>query len=157
MSKRTDTASKTIKAPAAKIYEGLTDPDALEAWLPPTGMSAQVEDFDLRQGGGYRMTLTYDAPASGTAGKTEANTDVVDVVFTSLIQDREIVQVATFQSNDPAFAGAMTMTWTLSPGNDATEVTITAEDVPEGISEKDHLDGLNASLDNLARFVASHP
>jgi uncharacterized protein YndB with AHSA1/START domain len=156
MSGRTDQVSKTIQASAAAIYKALVDPEALAIWLPPKGMRAEIENFDLRQEGGYRMTLTYDAPPPGAAGKSGVSTDVVDVVFAKLVPDLEIVELATFQSDDPAFAGAMTMTWTLSSKNDATEVTITAEDVPEGIKESDHLEGLNASLNNLADYVAHH-
>ena len=100
------------------------------------------------------MSLSYDDPERAQSGKTETNMDVVDVIFAKIVPDREIVQMATFQSDDPAFAGAMTMTWTLTSNNDATEVTIIAEDVPSGIKESDHIDGMTASLDNLAEFVA---
>lgn len=155
MSGRTDRASKIVHAPASVIYKALVDADALEKWLPPKGMSAKIERFDLRQEGGYRMTLSYDDPNTEHAGKTSEGTDVVDVIFAKLVPDREIVQLATFQSEDPAFAGAMTMTWTLASNNDATEVTVTAEDVPTGIKESDHVEGLNASLENLAAFVAA--
>ncbi len=48
----------------------------------------------------------------------------------------------------------MTMIWTLTPIEAGTEVRIVAENVPEGVSEADHAQGLPSSLDNLARFVA---
>jgi uncharacterized protein YndB with AHSA1/START domain len=154
MSGRVDRASKTIHASASVIYRALVDPDGLAKWLPPKGMTATIDNFDLRQEGGYRMSLSYDDPERAQSGKTETNMDVVDVIFAKIVPDREIVQMATFQSDDPAFAGAMTMTWTLTSNNDATEVTIIAEDVPSGIKESDHIDGMTASLDNLAEFVA---
>ena len=47
----------------------------------------------------------------------------------------------------------MTMTWTVSEEVSGTRVEIVAEDVPDGISAKDHAVGLAASLENLARFV----
>ena len=154
MSGRTDRASKTIHASASTIYKALVDPDALAQWLPPKGMTGKIDNFDLRQEGGYRITLSYDDPDLAKSGKTEANLDVVDVVFAKIVPDREIVEVVTFKSDDHAFAGAMTMTWTLTSNNDATEVSIIAEDVPQGIKESDHIDGMTASLDNLAEFVA---
>jgi uncharacterized protein YndB with AHSA1/START domain len=153
MGKRTDQAAKIIHAPPAIIYRALTDPRELVVWLPPSGMSGRVEGFDLREGGGYRMILTYDAPGQGVRGKTSTESDVVDVRFTALTPDREIVQAVDFQSDDPAFGGTMTMTWTLTPSGDDTAVRIMAENVPEGISETDHAAGLSSSLDNLARFV----
>ena len=102
------------------------------------------------------MILSYDAPIAETTGKTSANEDVVDVCFTQIELNRRIVQVVDFQSDDPAFSGPMTMTWTLTPADGGTEVRIVAENVPEGISEADHAEGLRSSLDNLGRFVAPY-
>ena len=53
----------------------------------------------------------------------------------------------------PAFAGTMTMTWELRAVARGTEVVISADNVPVGISVDDHVTGMNASLDNLAGFV----
>jgi hypothetical protein len=47
----------------------------------------------------------------------------------------------------------MVMTWTLGPAAGGTLVTLTAENVPPGISAEDHSAGLASSLENLARFV----
>jgi uncharacterized protein YndB with AHSA1/START domain len=76
------------------------------------------------------------------------------VRFTEIEPNQCIVQVVDFQSDDPAFSGPVTMTWTLTPADGGTEVRIVAENVPEGISEADHAEGLRSSLDNLDRFVA---
>ena len=47
----------------------------------------------------------------------------------------------------------MTMTWRLSPAADGARVTVEAENVPVGISAKDHEAGMAASLSNLADYV----
>ncbi|WP_268741775.1 SRPBCC domain-containing protein [Paenibacillus vortex] len=47
----------------------------------------------------------------------------------------------------------MTMTWTLTALAEGTEVTIVCENVPEGIRQEDHEEGLNSSLHNLAVFT----
>lgn len=57
-------------------------------------------------------------------------------------------------SDDPAFAGTMTMTWTVRSVDGGTLVEITADDVPDAISAEDHAAGLASSLENLARHVA---
>jgi uncharacterized protein YndB with AHSA1/START domain len=155
MRKRTDQAAKVINATPERLYRALTVPAELVQWLPPQGMSGRFAHFDLRKGGGYRMILTYDAAVAGRSGKTTASEDVVEVRFTEVEPNRRIVQVVDFQSGDPAFAGAMTMTWTLTPAAGGTEVRIVAENVPEGIGEADHAEGLRSSLDNLARFVGT--
>jgi uncharacterized protein YndB with AHSA1/START domain len=149
---RTDTAWKTIAATPGAIYAALTDPDARARWLPPPGMTGRFDWFDARPGGGYRMTLTH-ADASAAPGKSSPESDVVEARFVSLMPHREIAEAIEFVSDDPAFAGTMTMTWSLQPAPGGTLVTITASDVPSGITEADHAEGLNASLTGLARFV----
>lgn len=58
-------------------------------------------------------------------------------------------------SDDPSFAGKMTMTWTLAAVQEGTEVTVVCEEVPEGIRREDHDAGLRSTLKNLAAFTES--
>ena len=121
-------------------------------WRAPFGMTAEVKGFDPRRGGGYRMLLTYDDP-SGAPGKTDTATDVVNVRFLELDPDARIIEVITFDSKDPAFAGAMTLTTTMVAVNGGTKVTFVAENVPPGINEDDHRKGMESSLKNLANLL----
>jgi uncharacterized protein YndB with AHSA1/START domain len=148
---RTDSASLVIAAPPERIYAALVDEAALAQWLPPTGMTGRFESFDARPGGSYRLVLTYDDPSA--AGKSGGATDIVDGSFTELIADVRVVQSVEFDSNDPSFAGTMTMTWELHPVQGGTEVVFRADDVPDGISADDHATGMNASLANLAGYI----
>ena len=68
-----------------------------------------------------------------------------------------IVQAAVFESEDPAFAGEMQISWRFEPADDGqhTRVTVRCEDVPSGIGEEDHQAGLRSTLENLAAFVES--
>lgn len=147
---RTDQASRVIDASPERIYRAFTDPDMLTKWLPPVGMTGRFERFDARPGGSYRMVLTY-LDASGAPGKSSADSDVVEARFVDLVPDVRVLQAVDFVSDDPAFAGTMTMTWELEPGPDGTRVTFRADDVPDGISADDHAAGLTSSLANLAR------
>lgn len=149
---RTDIASRVIAAPPAQVYAALVDPAALEAWLPPDGMTATFERFDPSPGGSYRLVLTY-ADTSLAAGKTTADADVVEARYVDVVPDVRVVQEVDFVSDDPAFAGTMTMTWEVTAIDGGTRVDITADDVPEGISAEDHATGLASSLANLAAYV----
>ncbi len=149
---RTDTSSRVVSAPPHRVYAALVDAEALAAWLPPDGMSGRFERFDARPGGAYRMVLTYD-DAAGAPGKATADSDVVDGRFVELVPGRRVVQTGDFESDDPAFAGTMTTTWTLDATGEGTLVTIRADDVPDGISAEDHAAGLASSLANLAAYV----
>jgi uncharacterized protein YndB with AHSA1/START domain len=152
---RTDAASRVIAAPPDRVYAAMVDPDALAEWLPPAGMSGRFDRFEPRAGGGYRLTLTYaDAPAGG--GKTSAVSDVVEARFVELEPGVRMRQAVDFESDDPAFAGTMTMTWSLeAAGGGATRVEFRADDVPSGISADDHQAGLTSSLANLAAYLES--
>lgn len=152
MSGRIDQASRIVAASPPAVWAAMTDPARLERWLPPKGMTAYFERFDLRCGGGYRMVLIY-ADAGGSPGKSGADRDVVEVRFARIEPERRLEQLVEFDSDDPAFAGTMRMTWSLRPVPGGTEITIRASDVPPGIGAEDHAKGLRASLDNLADYL----
>ena len=141
---RTDRASRVIKASAQKIYAAHVDPQAVAQWRPPQGMRATIHSFDARAGGGYRMAFAYDdAPV---LGKTSANADVFEGRFVELVPGERVVERVEFQSDDPAFAGAMTIATTLVAVMDGTEVSIVCENVPEGIGAADHQAGMASTL-----------
>jgi hypothetical protein len=70
-----------------------------------------------------------------------------------MIPDQRIVERVEFQSDDPAYAGPMTLTWTLRDVPGGTEVTALCENAPEGIKPSDHEAGIRSSLENLAAFT----
>ncbi len=113
--RRTDRADRLIKASPRTIYAALVDAAAVAVWLPPDGMKGQVLAFEPHAGGAFRMALIYEAPDDTTQGKTSDQTDVVSGHFVALEPDRRVVQETAFQSDDPAFAGVMRITWALEP------------------------------------------
>jgi len=135
-----------------RVFAALVDPDALVAWLPPAGMNGRFEHFDARPGGSYRLVLTY-TNASTASGKATADSDIVEARFVDIVPGVRVVQAVNFVSDDPDYAGTMTMTWTLTASEDGTRVDIRADDVPAGISAEDHAAGLASSLANLAAHV----
>ena len=151
---RTDSASRVVAAPPARVYAAFVDEEALAAWLPPEGMTARFERFDLRPGGSYRLVLTY-TDAATASGKATPDSDIVEARYVALVPEIRVVQAVDFASDDPAFAGTMTMTWAVQEIEGGTRVEIVAEDVPDGISAEDHAAGLTSSLENLARHLES--
>ncbi|WP_164214346.1 SRPBCC domain-containing protein [Virgibacillus sp. YIM 98842] len=148
--RRTDTASKMIKASPQTIYQSFINPEALVSWLPPKGMSGCIDKFEPCEGGTYRITLTYEVDHPG---KTSENTDVARGKFLELVPDKRIVQSIEFDSEDPAFSGEMVQKWLLEPTSEGTKVTIICENVPWGIQKEDHDEGLMSTLENLAIFT----
>lgn len=127
----------------------------MERWVPPKNMTATVLHFDFREGGSYRMRLSYKEPEHGR-GKTSDDADEVQVRFVRLIDAKRIEQEVTFESNDAAFSGVIRMTWTFDRVENGTLVTIRAEDVPRGIQPEDHEAGMNSTLDGLASSLRTN-
>lgn len=152
MTGRTDSASRVIAAPAAAVYAAQLDPVALARWLPPDGMELTVDRLEPRAGGAIEMVLTYNE-ADRRNAKSGADRDVVRGQFVALEPSRRVVQDMDFVSDDPDYTGTMRMTWDFTPEGAGTRVTVSAENVPSGISAEDHAAGLNASLANLAAYL----
>lgn len=149
---RVDQARRTIRARPSNVYQAFASREALASWLPPKGMTGDVLEYSFREGGGYRMRLTYDQP-NPAGGKTSEDSDEVEVTFVRLETDRRIEQRVVFASDAPEFAGSMKMTWSFTAARGETEVSVRCEDVPPGIRPEDHEAGLASTLENLARFT----
>lgn len=150
--KRTDSASRVIMASPQTIYQAFLNPESLVSWLPPKGMSGQIDMFYPREGGTYKVTLTYETDHSNP-GKTSENTDVFQGRFLNLVPDKQIVQLVKFDSDDPDFSGEMIQKWLMEGTSGGTKVTIICENVPKGIRKEDHGIGLRSTLENLAFFT----
>jgi uncharacterized protein YndB with AHSA1/START domain len=146
---RTDRASRVVRAPLDQVFRAFIDRASLETWLPPAGMTARFERFDPWPGGSYRLILTYTDP-EGSGAKSSPDSDIVEARYVDIVHDERVVQAIDFVSNDPAFAGTMTMTWAVRATDGGTHVEFTADDVPVGISADDHAAGMASSLQNLA-------
>jgi len=143
--------TRHVKASPQAVYRALTDPAAVAAWRVPEGMSARVHTFEPREGGAFRVSLTYDG--GGGAGKSGGHTDTYRGHFARLVPGEVVVEVLAFETDDEALGGAMTMTTTLTPADGGTDVEILHEDVPDAVPRADNEQGTRMALDRLARLV----
>ena len=145
--------SRLIRAPRAAIYEAFLNPGSLATWLPPEGMTAEVHEFNPHEGGAFRLSLTYEAPGHSAPGKTSVDSDMIKGRFVELAPGERIVWRTTFESDDPGFAGEMTITWTFVAVENGTEVSVLCENIPAGVRPEDNAAGSRSSLEKLAAFV----
>lgn len=143
--------SRRIRAPRERVYRALVDARAVAIWMVPTGMTSHVHAFDAREGGAFRISLTYDAP-TGT-GKTTDHTDTFHGRFTSLVPNERVVEVVEFETDDAAMQGEMTITYALVDANGETELVAEHANLPPGLSAADNELGWRISLAKLAEFV----
>jgi uncharacterized protein YndB with AHSA1/START domain len=143
--------TRHIRAPRTVVYRALLDPSDVQGWMVPGEMTSEVHAFDPREGGGFRISLTYAAPTS--AGKTSAHTDTYHGRFVRLVADTEIVQVIEFETDDPRLQGEMTVTYSLADADGGTALTGRHENLPPGVSAADNELGWSMSLGKLAALV----
>jgi uncharacterized protein YndB with AHSA1/START domain len=98
--------TRHVNAPRARVYHVLLDARAVATWMVPTGMTSDVHAFDAREGGSFRISLTYDEP-TGT-GKTTAHTETYHGRFVKLVTNEQVVEVVEFETTDPALRGEIT-------------------------------------------------
>ena len=140
-----------VKAPRSVVYRALLDADAIARWRVPAGMTSQVHEFDPREGGGFRVSLTYDEP--GRSGKSASRTDTYHGHFARLNPDQQVVEVFEFEAADPALRAVMTMTTTLADADDGTEILVVHDGIPASVPPADNETGTRMALANLAALV----
>lgn len=145
--------SRVIKASRESLYRAFTDPGALAIWMAPGEMTGKVHHFDARVGGGYQMSLYYPPSEQVNHGKTSEREDRYTARFLELTPPTRIVQSISFDTEDPAFSGEMTMAVTLEAHDEGTRVTIGFEHIPPGIRPEDNDEGTRLSLEKLAHYV----
>ena len=145
--------TRLIKAPRRRVYEALIDPTVVARWKVPAGMTCVVHEFEPREGGRLRISLTYDAP--DRTGKTVAATDTYHGRFVELVPDELVVEADEFETADPALRGEMLITISLADADGGTELVAVHERLPEGLSPADNEVGWRESLTRLAALVES--
>ncbi len=141
-----------LNADRARVYRALLDPEAIGQWRVPFGMSCEVHEFDAREGGTLRVSLTYDALEG--RGKSTSSTDTYRGRFVRLVPDETVVEVDEFETDDPALRSKMTMTITLSDAEaGGTDLVALHEGLPDGVPTADNELGWRQSLTRLAALV----
>jgi uncharacterized protein YndB with AHSA1/START domain len=140
-----------VNAPRANVYRALLDAHAVATWMVPTGMTSHVHAFDAREGGLFRISLTYDEP-TGT-GNTTAHTDTYHGRFVKLVKNEQVVEVVEFETTDPALRGEMTITFSLADADGGTDILAVHDGLPRGLPTADNEAGWRSSLAKLAALV----
>ncbi len=114
-------------------------------------MTCDVHEFDAREGGALRISLTYDA--AERSGKTAGRTDTYHGRFVKLVPNELVVEADEFETADPALRGEMLITISLSDADGGTELVATHDRLPRGVSPADNEVGWNEALARLAAHV----
>ncbi len=151
MGKHSTRVTRHVNAPREKVYSALVDANAIATWMVPTGMTSHVHAFDGREGGTFRISLTYEEKAG--VGKTTAHTDTYHGRFLKLTPNERVVEAVEFETADPALRGEMTITITLADADGGTDLVAVHDGLPPGLSTADNEAGWQSSLVKLAELV----
>ena len=133
---------RVLKAPPAKVYRAFLDADALCRWLPPYGFLCNVEHFDAKVGGSFRMAFkNYTTGHAHSFGGE----------FLELEPNRKLVYTDRF--DDPNLPGEIKVTVELTEVFCGTDLKIVQAGVPEAIPEAGCYLGWQESLLQLANLV----
>ena len=148
----TTRVTRHIDAPRERVFAALVDPGAIARWRFPSGMSIEIHEFDGREGGLLRVSLTYAGP--GGTGKTSAQTDTYRGRFVELVPGERVVEADEFETDDPAMRGEMRSTLTLADAaGGGTDLVAVHEGLPPGVRPEDNELGWREALDRLAALV----
>jgi len=141
-----------FNAPRDRVYAALVTAGDVAQWKFPSGMTCDIHEFDSREGGRVRISLTYDA--TDREGKTRGRTDTYIGRFVTLVPNEILVEVDEFETTDPALSGEMTTTIRLTDADDGgTELFAVHDGLPPGVSEADNEIGWREALSRLAQLV----
>jgi uncharacterized protein YndB with AHSA1/START domain len=147
----TTRSSLHVRVKPSTVYRALIDATAISIWRVPAGGRSQVHTFEAREGGAFRVSLTYDAPTA--TGKSAARTDTYHGHFVKLVPNKRVVEVLEFETDDPDLRGEMTMTTTLTEVDAGTDVVIVHEGIPDSVPAADNEAGTRMALEQLAALV----
>jgi uncharacterized protein YndB with AHSA1/START domain len=144
-----------LDAPRETTSSALIDSEAIAAWMVPTGMTSRIHTFEGREGGAFRIPLTYDE-STGT-GKTLEHTNTYHGRFVTVVPNELIEQVVEFETDDPEMQEEMTIRFLLSDSDGGTALDAAHDDLPPGLSAEMNDIGWRSSLAKLATLVETRP
>lgn len=140
-----------IMAPRPAVYRALIGAEDVAVWMVPDGMTSHVHSFAAREGGTFRISLTYEQPTG--EGKTDAHTDTYHGTFARLVPNREVLEVVEFETDNPLLQGEMSINIVLADVDGGTEVVAVHDCLPVGLDPADNELGWRLSLGKLKALV----
>jgi uncharacterized protein YndB with AHSA1/START domain len=149
---RIDTAARIIPASPQAVYRTLMDPRAISLWRAPRGTKGNVNAFELRAGGRFRISFAPELRLRAV-NRLPNYFEVLQGEFLELVPNGRVISLIELQSSDPACAGTIRATATLSEVWGGTLIEVECENVPDGIRRIDHQAIMSDRLSGLSLFV----
>ena len=135
--------TRIVEATVEEVFEAWTDPAVLGRWFGPGDTTADIEQLDLRPGGGYRFAMTG----------SEGGRLVVGGTYREVEPPRRLAFSWRWEEGGPDDIESV-VTVELEPAGEATELTLTHGGFPDPEVAAPYGRGWDASLSNLDRLFA---
>jgi len=142
MSNNSISLHRVLTAKPEKVFRTFTDDNAFLSWLPHYGMTAEIEEMDVKVGGKHKMSFT-----NFSTGKKQS----FGGEYLEIEQDRFIKYIDRF--DDPNLAGDMITSISFTSVSVGTELKITQENIPAVIPLDACYLGWQESLEKLKKLV----
>ena len=138
------TIVRRIKAPPAKIWVAITQPDLMMQWWGPDAGPTLDVVADVRPGGRFSVVFRLlDGSEHNPTG-----------IYQEVVPERRLSFIWDLRGQpDPQSL----VTFRLEPFNGGTVLTLTHERLPDEASRASHEKGWTGLLDKLPAFLGVHP
>jgi len=132
---------RVFQAPAAQVFEALTNPELLKRWAAPHEHRVEHAEVDLRVGGQFLRIMRFP---DGSVHRLRG-------VYQEIEAPKRLVY--TFRWETIPELPETLVTVELSPGPSDTEVVIRHEGFEDAEARADHTSGWDSCLENLAMML----
>jgi len=136
---------RTFQVPRERVFLAWTDPDRLKQWWGlHSGFAIAVAEYDVREGGGYRLGLNppgQDRPL------------ICRGVYREIRPPERLVFTWSWEPPVPDIGETLVVVEFIELGT-STELVITHEPFPSKESRSQHEYGWAGSLSQLERYLA---
>jgi len=135
---------RTLQAPREAVFRAFTDPAKVQQWYGPRGFTIEIEKFEARVGGPYRLCMIApDQKRHWLRGEFLIIQPHERVSFTWVWEQGDIAGLESLVSVR------------LDAKGDATELLLEHSRLPSESSAKAHEGGWASSFECLADFIAT--
>lgn len=129
--------TRVLPAPREKVFAAWTDETLIKKWFcPQEGMTVPVAEFDVREGGTYRLVVEdAEGKTYSPSGVYEKIVTNEQLIFSWQWADSELITRVTIELR--------------ALGDNETELTLTHEGFPETEIRDRHIQGWEGCLAKL--------